>query len=343
MKQGRGKNIIFSCLLLCGSLSLSALAGEAILRFLGHHGAPRSNMRNIYRVDDQMVDWRYMPNSEIKEGRVIYKYNSRGFRDVEHAIEKPPGTTRIVVVGDSVTQGYGVEWKSIFSRSIQSKLDDESEVITIAAGGLNTPQEIHLFEEEGLPYDPDLVVLNFVLNDCDFFTNFEGSERYQMEKDSRVGLLNVPIDPRLKRLLKSSAFVYFVKERVEDLKGRILGIDNTDYFTSVWSQEANRRKVTNAFDKLIALQRDHDFKVLVIVWPVITDYNDYRFEHIHRWVAGQAKKRGFSFIDLFPNFSKIPYRDLQITSEDNVHPNAVGHRIAAESFLTWYRSRDNAG
>lgn len=339
LAQARGRDVVSSLFLLSASLCISAGAGEAILRILGYHGAPQAWVSGIYGVDDPILDWRYVPNSEFSVGTVRYKHNSAGFRDVDHAVEKPVGIKRIVVVGDSVTEGYGVEEKSVFSRRIQSHLGDQFEVITIAAGGLNTPQEVHLFEQEGLRYKPDMVILNFVLNDCDFYTTLRGAERYNADKDSRIGLFNLPISPALKRLLKSSAFIYFVKEHVEDLKGRIMGVEETDYFTGIWSQNENRGKVVNGFGRLAVLQREYDFDVLVIIWPLITDYGNYGFESIHRWVQEQAKERGLSAVDLLPSFSGLRYRDLQVTAEDNVHPNALGHKIAAEAFLAWYRSR----
>jgi lysophospholipase L1-like esterase len=68
------------------------------------------------------------------------------------------------------------------------------------------------------------------------------------------------------------------------------------------------------------------------------DYGHYKFGFVHQWVKEHAENSGFSTIDLLQNFSRIAYRDIQITAEDNVHPNALGHKIAAEAFLTWYRS-----
>lgn len=337
ISQSSRRNLIFSVALLFGSFFISALLAEVILRMLGHHGAPQLSISNIYYVNDPVLDWRYVPNSEHRLGSVTYKYNKSGFRDVDHLVEKPSGVRRIVVVGDSVTEGHGVASTSVFSSILRARLDDNFEVITIAAGGLNTPQEVHLLEQEGLIYKPDIVILNFVLNDCDFYTNFKGILRYTEERDSRIGLLNVSINPELKRLLKSSALIYFVKERMEELKGRLLETPRADYFSDIWAEQENRKRVVDGFRKLAALAKEDDFDVLVIIWPVITEYNDYGFGFVHEWVKDEADNVGFSMIDLLSSFSKVPYRDLQVSAEDNIHPNALGHKIAAEAFVTWYR------
>jgi lysophospholipase L1-like esterase len=342
-RRQKRRSLIFALIALGVSLSASAFMLEIFLRILGHHGAPESAIGMVYRVDDPMLNWRRMPNVEIREGRISYRFNNSGFRDVDHTVEKPRGVTRIIVVGDSVTEGYGVEWKSAFSSVIQSRLGPQFEVIVIAAPGLNTPQEVHLFEQEGLRYKPDVVIVNFVLNDCDFYSNLEGAQRYEAETDSRIGLLNVRVDPRIKRFLKSSALIYFFKERVENLKARIMGGESVDYFTGIWSKEENRRKVTNGFDRLAALQSEKEFEIVVMVWPVLTKYGNYPFGAIHEWVYSQAKARGLSSIDLLAEFSKIPYRELQVSAEDNIHPNALGHTVAGESFVSWYRRRSAGG
>jgi len=327
-QKGRWKKAFGSAALFCGSLVLSGLAGEFALRLLGHHGAPQRAMSNIYPVADPIVDWRYVPHSEFRIGTILYSYNAAGYRDSTHSLEKPQAIKRIVVVGDSVTEGYGVDFKSAFSQVVQSRLGNEVEVITIAAGGLNTPQEIHLLEREGLRYQPDLVVLNFVLNDCDFYSKYAEAQRHAAGKEAQLGLLKLRVDPRVKQMLKSSALIYFVKERVENLQGRISGGTNTDYFTRIWTREENRGKVRDGFDRLAELGAKRGFSVVVMIWPLLGDYGNYGFNWVHEWIEKEARERGFA---------RVPYRKLQVTAEDRIHPNATGHRIAAEKFETWYR------
>jgi lysophospholipase L1-like esterase len=330
-------------LLLSVSLALSAVAAEVGLRLLGHHGAPVMAIRNAYAVDDPVLDWRYLPNSEVRIGRIVYRYNSAGFRDVDHAVERPPRTNRILVLGDSVSEGYGVDWPDVFASVVQSSLGAGCEVINIAAGGLNTPQEVHLFEQAGLRYRPDVVVLNFVLNDGDFYTRLEAARRYIAAQERRIGLLDVPVHPKVKEWLKSSALIYFVKERVEDLKGRVLGREEFDHYARTWSREESRRRVTAGFDRLAWLQREHGFQVIVLVWPLLADYTRYPFTAVHEWVTTAATEAGFAVTDLLPVLSAIPHRRLQVTAEDSVHPNGLGHRLAARAFLAWYTANRGCG
>jgi len=325
------------------STVISLTLAEGILRLLGHRGEPMSRISNIYLVDDPILDWRYVPNSEVRSGRAIYRYNSSGFRDTHHELRKPPGIERIVVLGDSVTEGYEVEWPDVFAKVLQSRLGDRYEVINIAAGGLNTPQEIHLFEQVGMKYAPDVLIVNFVLNDVDFYTRFADAQRAADRGDARIAMLNVAFPPGLKRLLKSSALIYFVKDRLESLRARLIANEgDRDYYDRIWASEANRRKVTDGFSRLAQLQREGHFRVLIMIWPLVTDYRTYRFGWVHDWVARAAADAGFSTIDLLPYLSRVPYRTLQVSAEDTVHPNALGHRMAVEAFVSWYRTTERS-
>lgn len=110
---------------------------------------------------------------EGPEFTVEYKINNQGLRDnAIHAIPKPSGSTRILLLGDSFTFGTGNHyeeiWPVIFERAL---LDHGYDVDVVKAGvsGFDTRTEI-LYLERLLPkYHPDIVVLAFLPNDL--FTN----------------------------------------------------------------------------------------------------------------------------------------------------------------------------
>jgi hypothetical protein len=65
-------------------------------------------------------------------------YNSAGFRDVEHAVEKPAGVKRIGVLGDSVTEGSGVRPDALFSKYVQALFGSKYEIINLGMSGLGS-------------------------------------------------------------------------------------------------------------------------------------------------------------------------------------------------------------
>lgn len=332
------RNALFSAALLMGSLLVSMIVGEFGLRMLGYAGAPESIIGNIRHVDDPILNWRFVPNSIVRDGKVVYRYNSAGFRDMEHDVKKTVDVKRVVVVGDSVTEGSGVRQEEMFTTHLQSLLGPRYEVINLGMSGLNTPQEIHLLEIEGIKYEPDVVVVNFVLNDCDFYSELRAAERFQSEKDAKIGLLgDVAIDPRFKRLLKSSALIHFVKGRVEYLLGLVTGKEEKNYYSALWDNPECHKRVSAGLDALQELQQEHRFDVHVLLWPLLVDYQHYEFSHVHQWVTRLAEERGFKVLNLMPVYSSRWYRHLQVTTEDNVHPNGEGHRLSAQAYVDWSR------
>lgn len=102
--------------------------------------------------------------------------NSLGFRDTrEYSLAKPPGTFRIVVLGDSVTFGHGALNETSYPFLLEQRLhewrpDVKWEVWNLGIPGYNTAQELAYLNEIGERYAPDLVIVGFFPND---FTGFE--------------------------------------------------------------------------------------------------------------------------------------------------------------------------
>ena len=102
---------------------------------------------------------------EDREFVVPVQINRNGLRDVEHAYAKPPGTFRILVLGDSFVEAMHVPLEATFPRLLEADLntDGKARIEVIAAGvsGYGTAGELLLYEQEGQRYQPDLVVLAF--------------------------------------------------------------------------------------------------------------------------------------------------------------------------------------
>ncbi len=54
---------------------------------------------------------------------VEVKVNSKGLREYEYDYEKPPNTYRILVLGDSITFGWGVAFEKTYSKILEKKLN----------------------------------------------------------------------------------------------------------------------------------------------------------------------------------------------------------------------------
>jgi len=99
-----------------------------------------------------------------------YRINSLGLRDHEFSEGKPPHTFRILMLGDSFTEGDGVETNQTFSKLIEAGLDSlvsplHYEVINAGVGSYSTILHYLYLTHGGLALEPDLVILNFDLSD----------------------------------------------------------------------------------------------------------------------------------------------------------------------------------
>jgi lysophospholipase L1-like esterase len=124
---------------------------------------------SFFQRDDQLG---WVPRAQIVgehpyNGTMVpFHTNSRGFRDREHPIQNAPGTTRIVVLGDSYTWGYRVRDEEVYPEVLESLLENV-EVINLGVTAYATEQELLYFKREGLQFHPDIVLLAFCQNDFD--------------------------------------------------------------------------------------------------------------------------------------------------------------------------------
>lgn len=112
-----------------------------------------------------------MPNLDVRFQRVPVSTNRCGMRGPETSIAKPAGTYRIALLGDSFAFGWGVEEPRIFARVMEQQLNDKFqgnpriEVLNFGVPGYSTFQEVALFEERVLDFDPDAALVYFIDND----------------------------------------------------------------------------------------------------------------------------------------------------------------------------------
>jgi hypothetical protein len=129
--------------------------------------------------------------------------NSKGVRGTrEYAYEKPPGTTRIVALGDSFTFGEDVEDGQTYAEQLAQNLPGV-EVVNLGVHGYGHDQMLLYLEEEGLRYHPDLVLLGFVGQDMarDLLSFRDYAKPYFLLDGGALRLCNVPV-PSPERVLR---------------------------------------------------------------------------------------------------------------------------------------------
>lgn len=166
-------NLIKNGALMVGSILVIILLLEVAMQIF--YVAPPTEMdefrlstSEFYRRD-AVLGWIPRKNVQGEHNRAgsfstTFSTNSKGLRDREYELKKPEGITRIIVIGDSFTWGFGVSDDEIYTERLEAMLTD-TEVINLGVTGYGLRQEITYLEREGLQYDPDIVIAGFCMND----------------------------------------------------------------------------------------------------------------------------------------------------------------------------------
>jgi lysophospholipase L1-like esterase len=161
LRSWRGPLVVF-----LGALLFSLSCAEFVLRAVDF-----SYYWALYKQPDPHRGWAPVPGTEAwqrLEGKAFVEINEAGQRDDLHAQEKPPGTFRIAVLGDSFTEAVQVPLKHTFWSILENELKactafggSDVEVINFGVSGYSTAQELLTLRHHVWTYEPDLVLLAF--------------------------------------------------------------------------------------------------------------------------------------------------------------------------------------
>jgi hypothetical protein len=159
---------------LTASLLVAVVIAEATLRLFRYRSqflqallhSPADGLRydHLDTVEDLLAAAPFRPLPFHEWGG--YKLDSHGFRTPEYTRAKPPGTYRILAVGDSFTFSSGLVpldqmWHIMVGEELRENISQQVEVINLGVPGVGPRFELRLFEVEGRHLAPDLVLLGF--------------------------------------------------------------------------------------------------------------------------------------------------------------------------------------
>lgn len=251
-------------------------------------------------------------------GRVVYRINDRGFRGSDWATAKPENGTRVVCLGDSITFGEGVHEEHTYPARLQTLLAEamptrEVEVINLGVQGYGTVEGTALFRAMGASLDPDVVVVQFFLNDA----MAPGETVRQNDAQARGVEMSWP--GRASRL-------WGMVERGAHAR-RLQG----EYFESIRDSFASGRwkQTCAAIEELASAGRAGQYRVIVLVFPILWGLDGvYPFEAQHAEVRRACDAARCERLDLLEAYRGRAAETLWAHPTDH-HPNETAHRIAA--------------
>lgn len=316
---------IFLSALVMTIIGISML--ELILRLTDPLGVEYfSEVERYFATHVKKEDYSYIHPPDMDEvfQGVRIKTNSYGLRGPEFERTKPKGKKRILILGDSVVLGWGVEYEDTFPNLLQNSYgsDDKVEVIPAGVSSWNTRTEYEYFKAEAVNFEPDILVLIVVSNDTDPKENSNieiGREElekmsYRPNKDQDIFRKTWFSLVDISYIFKHMQFVVKIMTEKDhaDVKGRG---DLTWKDTGI------------ALGKMIELCRSEGIEFLPFLF---TDDISATYHPIYSMYSEYFEENGISYFT-FPEalFEGYKYKNSVI---DN-HPDEKGHKMIAERIL----------
>lgn len=234
--------------------------------------------------------------------------NAVGLRDRDFPAEKPPGDVRTVMLGDSLTFGWGVRAEDTPAKLLEVKLNEgqvapHDEVINTGVGNYNTAMEIAYFLDRGHTLKPDVVVLNYFINDAE------------------------PSPKRRTALWREYSYAYvFFASAIDKLSRQYFGkADWKTYYRDLYRDGAPGWVVAqDAIGRLAAYCRENGIRLLIVNYPELHQLRDYPFPEVTAGVAAAAEANGVPFLDLRPSIADLEPASLWVSPTD-AHPNRIAN------------------
>lgn len=271
------------------------------------------------------------------------RYSAQQFRSAEIGPHRP-GVVRVVVIGDSFTEGMGVKEDDAYPRVLHRLLNTGAEagrweVFNCGRRGYDFPELFDLFETV-LAFDPDVVVYGMVLNDAVKTPDFQARQAYLNDWILDRGRMFRDDEPRFRG--PESRLLAFVRDRIETAR---IGRDTTAWYHDMYG-EPNREgwQRTQAFlREMNQRAQARGARFLVASWPLLVGLEGrYPFADVSDTIARFCLSAGIARHDLLPALQGRRADSLWVHPVDH-HPNETAHRLAAESLAAPVRQLGGTG
>lgn len=262
--------------------------------------------------NDQLI-YDLRPNLDVIFQGVRVRTNSCGMRNDEIAHQKPANTFRIAVLGDSFAFGWGVEQDRTFSARLQQFLNSlgsgnpKFEVLNFGVPGYSTFQEVALFSEKALDFEPDAVLVYFVEND-----------------------FGLPF------------FVRDLNDQASLMPGTVLARlswGGNEPRAEAEVQRQNQFNADRSLRTLAELTKQHGIKTFVAINP------RSRWKEDSKRLPGTRRTPGIRLINMWDDFIRtIRYRgltDSELSLANDPHPSAIKHGVYAEVLTPYFLDAAN--
>ncbi len=287
-----------------------------------------------FAIYDAIRGWALKPNvrnlAPFQKGKVLNS-NSKGIRGTtEYDDVRPPGTHRILVLGDSFSFGTEVSDDETYSHYLETELAD-TQVLNLGVQGYGHDQMLLYLEQAGLRYHPDVVLLGFVYPDIyrNLWTFFAFAKPKFTLIPNGLKLTNVPV-PTPEQILAREPYHSKALDVATIVQDRFL-----------WVAGVNERRAQvlsrAILDEVIAKVRGIGAVPVFLYMPVYHEVQDSSTAmNAHEaFLQDYCQSRGIGCVFVRQHFRSAAAHGVKL--EARFHWTPEMHRMAADDLANYLK------
>ena len=316
-------NAVLSVLVFIVSIAIALVAVEILLRL------KNSSMKNYdiemwryakllkVKSDDPMLGHEHVKDGSAILQSVTIRTNEYGLRG--GPLKSQPVARRIIFLGGSITLGWGVAEEETLTAQLEAMLQGEGEsveVLNAGVGNYNAERYVERYMRQLKDIKVTDIVVQYFLRDAEALDPGGGNI---LLRNSELAVTAWIVANRLMNREGENALTEHYK--------RVYEPDQPGFL-------AMRRALKRLSDHC----KSATLRCYLAMTPDFHNLKDYPFGYVHERMKATAKELAYVFVDLLPGLGKLPPSQLWAMPGDP-HPNALGHRLMAETLLPVLREK----
>ncbi len=294
---------------------VTLVAFEVLLRLLFGLGNPVLSQADTY------TGYRFQPNQTLLRFGKRIEYNQYSQRSEPINLQKPEGTLRILMVGDSVLNGGNpIDQKHILTEQLEAKLKasgQPTEVLNASAGSWGIGNHLGYLKEFGI-FNSDAVILQIGTHDLTQPTST--SERVGHDPNYPVHSLSA---------IQEAFTRYIIPRFLENVN---LNPFSNQEIPQISPAQENQQfqKNMKLFKAAVKLVRDKNRPIYILFTPNRYDLIPKPATPPYKPEFMQIiKSLQISVFDTYEVWSKLPTNVVETYFRDEVHLSQAGYKVAA--------------
>lgn len=310
------KKVMFGVMAVLLGITVVSLVSEGVIRLknlsMGNYDVEmwRYARELKTRSANPVLGHEHISSSQAMLQLVPIRINEWGLRGAP-VVPRSQGGRRILILGSSITFGWGVEEEKTLSALLSERFradgQENVEVLNAGIGNYNTERYVERYLTKLVDLKPTDIIVHYFVNDAEKLES--GSGNALLENSQLALTLWIAIN----------RFIYSGGD--ESL---------VEHYRSVYQEDqSGYRAMVASLEKLAAHAKKDGIRLYLAMIPDVHNLTDYPFEFIHERMRKLVTRTGMRYIDLKPSFANLSPEDVWAMPGDP-HPNALGHKLMAD-------------